>query len=49
VEDLKIYTFNGIALAFSISEINPYLQTISLVLAITYTAVQIIKKLKKDE
>jgi len=46
MEQLKIYGFNAIALAISITEINPYLQTISLVLAIGYTIIQIIKKIK---
>jgi len=46
MEDLKIYGFNAIALAISITEINPYLQTISLLLAIGYTVIQISKKIK---
>jgi hypothetical protein len=46
MEQLKIYGFNAIALAISITEINPYLQTISLVLAIGYTVISISKKLK---
>jgi len=46
MEQLKIYLFNAIALAISITEINPYLQTISLLLAIGYTIIQITKKLK---
>ena len=45
MENLKIYLLNGTALALSISEINPYLQTISLGLAIVYTVIQINKKL----
>jgi len=45
MEQLKIYLFNAIALAISITEINPYLQTISLLLAIGYTIIQITKKL----
>jgi len=45
MEQLKIYLLNAIALAISITEINPYLQTISLVLAIGYTIIQITKKL----
>jgi hypothetical protein len=45
MEQLKIYGFNAIALAISITEINPYLQTISLVLAIGYTITQIIRKI----
>jgi hypothetical protein len=46
MENLKIYLLNGTALAISISEINPYLQSISLLLAIGYTIIQISKKLK---
>jgi len=46
MEQLKIYGFNAIALLLSITEINPYLQTISLVLAIGYTVISISKKLK---
>ena len=46
MENLKIYLLNGTALAISISEINPILQSISLGLAIVYTAIQISKKLK---
>jgi len=45
VENLKIYLLNGTALALSVSQINPYLQTISLLLAIGYTIIQITKKL----
>jgi len=46
MEQLKIYGFNAIALVLSITEINPYLQTISLILAIGYTVISISKKLK---
>jgi len=46
MEQLKIYGFNAIALAISITEINPYLQTISLLLAIGYTIISISKKIK---
>ena len=46
MEQLKIYGFNAIALAISITEINPYLQTISLCLAIGYTVISIYKKVK---
>jgi len=46
MEQLKIYLLNAIALAISITEINPYLQTISLILAIGYTVISISKKLK---
>ena len=45
MEQLKIYLLNAVALAISITEVNPYLQTISLVLAIVYTVIQISKKL----
>ena len=47
MEQLKIYLLNAVALAISVTEINPYLQTISLILAIVYTFVQIIRKVKK--
>mgnify|MGYP003678938624 CR=1 FL=1 len=46
MEQLKIYGFNAIALAFSISSINPILQAVSLLLAIAYTIISISKKLK---
>ena len=47
MEDLKIYGVNLIALAFSISAINPFLQAISLLLAIAYTIISISKKINK--
>jgi len=47
VEDLKIYSLNVIALVFSVSAVNPFLQAISLLLAIGYTIISISKKLKK--
>jgi len=46
MEDLKIAVTNLFALGISVSEANPYLQTISLVLAIGYTSLSIIKKMK---
>jgi|TARA_R110000764_G_scaffold189390_1_gene274653 hypothetical protein len=46
VEDLKIAFTNIIALGLSISEANPVLQTVSLLLAIGYTSISIYKKLK---
>jgi len=46
MEQLKIYFFNGIALAISVTSINPLLQTVSLVLAILYTGISIYKKIK---
>lgn len=46
MNDLKIYAANVIALAFSVSSINPYLQAISLLLAIAYTVISIYTKLK---
>jgi hypothetical protein len=46
MEDLKIYGLNAVALAFSISSINPILQAVSLLLAIVYTIISISKKLK---
>ncbi len=47
MEDIKIYGLNAIALAFSVSAINPILQAVSLLLAIAYTLISISKKLKK--
>jgi uncharacterized integral membrane protein len=47
MEDLKIYGANLIALAFSVSSINPYLQAISLLLAIAYTIISISNKIQK--
>tara|TARA_R110000850_G_scaffold272895_2_gene408536 strand:+ start:633 stop:773 length:141 start_codon:yes stop_codon:yes gene_type:complete len=46
VEDLKIAFTNIIALGLSISEANPVLQTVSLLLAIGYTTISIYKKIK---
>lgn len=46
MEDLKIYSLTAVALAFSISSINPILQAVSLLLAIVYTIISISKKLK---
>jgi hypothetical protein len=46
MEDLKIAFTNIIALGLSISEANPVLQTVSLLLAIGYTSISIYKKLK---
>jgi hypothetical protein len=45
MEDLKIYFLNIGALAISITEVNPYLQSISLLLAIGYTIIKITQKL----
>jgi hypothetical protein len=45
MEDLKIYFLNIGALAISITEVNPYLQSISLLLAIGYTVIKIRQKL----
>jgi len=47
MEDIKIYGLNVIALAFSVSAVNPILQAISLLLAIGYTIISISKKLNK--
>ena len=47
MEDIKIYGLNAIALAFSVSAINPILQAVSLLLAIGYTVISISQKLKK--
>lgn len=46
MEDLKIAFTNIFALGLSVSEANPVLQTVSLVLAIGYTIISIYKKLK---
>jgi len=46
MENLKIYGLNIGALAFSLTEINPLLQTVVLVLTIGYTAINIYKQLK---
>jgi hypothetical protein len=46
MENLKIYAFNGIALAISVTAINPILQTVSLIMAICYTGISIYKKIK---
>jgi len=46
MEDLKIAFTNIFALGLSVSEANPVLQTVSLVLAIGYTLISIYKKLK---
>tara|TARA_R110001632_G_scaffold21192_1_gene62397 strand:+ start:112 stop:261 length:150 start_codon:yes stop_codon:yes gene_type:complete len=45
--DLKIGLINISALALSISEANPILQTISLSLAIIFTLISIYKKIRK--
>ena len=46
MEDLKIAVTNLFALGLSVSEANPYLQTVSLCLAIGYTIISIYKKVK---
>ena len=46
MEDLKIAATNLFALGISVSEANPILQSVSLCLAIIYTAISIYKKLK---
>jgi len=50
VEDLKIfglYAANLFALAFSVSEINEYLQMFVMGATLTFTIIQIYKALKK--
>lgn len=50
MEDLKIFGIYGInisALAISISEINPYIQTLVLISTLVFTVIQIIKAIKK--
>ena len=46
MEDLKIAFTNIFALGLSVSEANPVLQTVSLLLAIGYTIISIYKKLR---
>jgi hypothetical protein len=46
MQDLKIAFTNIFALGLSVSEANPTLQTVSLVLAIGYTIISIYKKIK---
>ena len=50
MEDLKIFGIYGInisALAISISEINPYIQTLVLISTLVFTVIQVIKAIKK--
>ena len=50
MEDLKIFGVYGLnlgALAFSFSEINPFVQFLVLVSTLTFTVIQIYKALKK--
>ena len=47
MEELKIGFTNFLALALNLSQANPILQTISLVLAIAYTGISIYNKIKK--
>lgn len=50
MEDLKIfglYAANLFALAFSVSEINGYLQMCVMLSTLTYTCISIYKALKK--
>jgi hypothetical protein len=47
ITDIKTYGLNIVALYVSVLDgINPYLQAVSLVLAIVYTTIQIYQKLK---
>jgi len=46
MENLKIYGLNIGALAFSLTQINPLLQTVVLVLTIAYTVTKIYKQIK---
>ena len=46
MENLKIYGLNIGALAFSLTEINPLLQTVVLLLTIGYTVTKIYKEIK---
>tara|TARA_R110002020_G_scaffold43411_1_gene126181 strand:- start:57 stop:197 length:141 start_codon:yes stop_codon:yes gene_type:complete len=46
MEDLKIGFVNFFALGISISQANPMLQSVSLILAVVYTSISIYKKIK---
>jgi hypothetical protein len=48
MQDLKIVVTNGFALGLSMSDANVTLQTCSLILAIIYTIISIIKKIKDN-
>lgn len=45
MNDLKLYILNVFALLVSLTEIEPFLQVVSLILAIIYTLISIHKKL----
>jgi hypothetical protein len=47
MEDLKIYFVNAGAIIFSLTNIDPGLQTTVLILSIIYTSIGIYKRLKK--
>jgi len=47
MNDLKTYGMNIVALALSVTSINAILQTVSLILAIIFTAISIYNKIKK--
>lgn len=50
MEDMKLFGVYGLnigALAFSFSEINPFVQFLVLVSTLTFTVIQIYKALKK--
>jgi len=47
MEDLRIFFVNFGALAFSITSVDPLLQTAVLLLSIVYTSIGIYKRLKK--
>jgi len=47
MEELKIYSVNLGAIAFSLTDIDPGLQTAVLILSIIYTSIGIYKRLKK--
>jgi len=50
MEDLKIYSLNFFAIAISALEsLNPYLQSIVLLLTIVYTTIGIINRLKNNK
>lgn len=47
MNDFRTYAMNIVALAISMSSINAFLQSVSLILAIIFTAISIYNKIKK--
>jgi len=49
MDNVRTYGANFFAILFSgIEDVNPYLQSVVLVLTIIYTCIQIIKKIKSN-